>query len=135
LAGRKFGEFGKSQAIHQTNFIQISTHNYNLSAESIHLPNFFRQMLKTSKFTKLYSHQTFLLYGIWNRLVLFGIYTTCHSKTYGLFVLTCEMATNAMITHQYKWPPNDLYVYLMKLKYGLEDSLWYSEPISIDLNV
>jgi len=41
LAGRKFGEFGKSQAIHQTKIIQISTYNYNLLAESIHSPNFF----------------------------------------------------------------------------------------------
>jgi len=39
-----------------------------------------------------------------------------------------------MITHQYKWPPNNLYVYPMNLKYGL-DSLWYSESIGVDLNV
>jgi len=63
--GRKFGEFGKSLAIHQTKTIQISTYNYNLLAESIHSPNFFCQMLKTSKFAKLYAHQTFLLYGTW----------------------------------------------------------------------
>jgi len=41
LAGRKFGEFGESQMIHQAKTIQISTYNYNLLAESIHLPNFF----------------------------------------------------------------------------------------------
>jgi len=63
LAGIKFGEFGKSQAIHQTKTIQIFTYNYKLLAESIHLPNLFVKMLKTSKFTKLYTHQTFLLYG------------------------------------------------------------------------
>jgi len=40
IAG-KFGEFGESQAICQTKTIQISTYNYNLLAESIHLPNFF----------------------------------------------------------------------------------------------
>jgi len=45
------------------------------------------------------------------------------------------MATNAMMTHQYKWPPNNLYVYLIKLKYGLEDSLWNSESIGVDLDV
>jgi len=49
--------------IRQTKIIKISTYNYNLLAESIHSPNFFCQMLKTSKFTKLYTHQTFLLYG------------------------------------------------------------------------
>jgi len=37
----KFGEFGESSLIHQTKTIQISTYNYNLLAESIHLPNFF----------------------------------------------------------------------------------------------
>ena len=36
---------------------------------------------------------------------------------------TCEMVTNATMTCQYKWPPNNLYVYPMKLKYGLKDSL------------
>jgi len=45
------------------------------------------------------------------------------------------MATYAMMTHQYKWPPNNLYVYPMKLKYGFEDSLWYIESIGVDLNV
>jgi len=33
-------------------------------AESIHSPNFFCQMLKTSKFAKLFHCQTFPLYGI-----------------------------------------------------------------------
>jgi len=48
----KFGKFaiGKSSLIHQTKTIQISTYNYNLLAESIDLPNFFHQMVKTSKF-------------------------------------------------------------------------------------
>jgi len=45
------------------------------------------------------------------------------------------MATNATMTHQYKWPPNNLYVYPIKLKYGLEDSLQYSESIGVDLTV
>jgi len=45
------------------------------------------------------------------------------------------MAANAMMTHHYKCPPNNFYVHPMKLKYGLEDSLWYSELIDIDLNV
>jgi len=45
------------------------------------------------------------------------------------------MATNAMMTRQYKWPFNNLYVYPMKVKYGLEDSLWNSELIGADLNV
>jgi len=40
IAG-KFGKFGKSSVIHQTKTIQIFTYNYNLLAESIHLPNFF----------------------------------------------------------------------------------------------
>jgi len=64
LAGRKFGKFGESSVIRQTKTIQISTYDYNLLAESIHFPNFFCQMLKTSKFTKLYPHQTFPLYSI-----------------------------------------------------------------------
>jgi len=63
LAGRKFGEFGKSSMIRQTKTIQISTYNYNLLAEYIHSPNFFCQMRETSEFTKLYIHQTFPLYG------------------------------------------------------------------------
>jgi len=45
------------------------------------------------------------------------------------------MGTNATMTHQYKWPPNNFYVYPMLLKYGLEDSLWYIESIGVDLNV
>jgi len=45
------------------------------------------------------------------------------------------MATDAVMTHQYKYPPNNLYAYTMKLKYQLEDSLWYSEPIGAGLNV
>jgi len=45
------------------------------------------------------------------------------------------MVTNAMMTCQYKWPPNNLCVYPMKLKYGLEDSLWNSESIGEDLDV
>jgi len=61
--GRKFGKFGKSFLIRQTKTIQISTYNNNLLAESIHSPNFFCQMLETGKFAKLYSHQTFPLYG------------------------------------------------------------------------
>jgi len=60
----KFGEFGKSSLIPQTKTIQISTYNYNLLAESIHLPNFFCQILKMSKFAKLSPHQTFPLYSI-----------------------------------------------------------------------
>jgi len=44
--GRKFGEFGKSQAIRQTKTIQISTYNYNLLVESIHSPNFFAKCSK-----------------------------------------------------------------------------------------
>jgi len=35
------GEFGESSMICQTKTIQISTYNYNLLDESIHLPNFF----------------------------------------------------------------------------------------------
>jgi len=64
LAGRRFGEFGESSMIRQTKTIRISTYNYNLLAESIHLPNFFCQILKTSKFAKPFTHQTFPLYGI-----------------------------------------------------------------------
>jgi len=59
----KFGKLGESSAIRQTKTIQISTYNYNLLAESIHSPNFFCQMLKTSEFAKPYSRQTFPLYG------------------------------------------------------------------------
>jgi len=61
--GRKFDEFGKLSLIRQTKTIQISTYIYNLLAEFIHLPHFFHQMLKTSKFAKLLSRQTLLLYG------------------------------------------------------------------------
>jgi len=57
IAG-KFGKFDESQAICQTKTIQISTYNYNLLAESIHSPNLLR-----TEFTKLYTHQTFLLYS------------------------------------------------------------------------
>jgi len=45
------------------------------------------------------------------------------------------MATNAMMTHQYKWPSNNLYIYPMKLEYRLGDSLWNSESIGEDLDV
>jgi len=41
----------------------LLTISYNLLAESIHLPSFFCQMLKTSKFAKLLSCQTFPLYS------------------------------------------------------------------------
>jgi len=34
--------------------------------------------------------------------------------------------------HLYKWAPNNLYVYPMKLKYRLEVSLWNSELIGVD---
>jgi len=47
IAG-KFDEFGGLSMFHQTKTIQMSTYNYNLLAESIHSPNFFRQMLETS---------------------------------------------------------------------------------------
>jgi len=60
----KFGEFGESSLIHQTNTIQISTYNYNLLVESIPFAKLFRQMHKTSRFAKLLPHQTFPLYGI-----------------------------------------------------------------------
>jgi len=49
------GKFGESSLIRQTKSIQISTYNYNLLDESIHSPNFFRQMIKTSEFAKLLS--------------------------------------------------------------------------------
>ena len=40
-AGRKFSIFGtESSVVHQSKTTQISTYNYNLLAESIHLPNF-----------------------------------------------------------------------------------------------
>jgi len=81
IAG-KFGKFGESRAICQTKIIQISTYNYNLLAESIHSPNFFCQMFKTSKFAKLYSHQAFLLYSILNISLSISIiiskFTVCH---------------------------------------------------------
>jgi len=44
------------------------------------------------------------------------------------------MATNATMTRQYKSPPNNLYVYPIKLKYGLEDSKWNGDSIGIDLD-
>jgi len=44
------------------------------------------------------------------------------------------MATNTTMTRKYKWPTNNLYVYPMKLKYGLEDSLWNGELIGVDLD-
>jgi len=44
------------------------------------------------------------------------------------------MAINATMIYQYKWPTKNLYIYTMKLKYGLEDWLWYSESIGVGLN-
>jgi len=64
LAGRKFVEFGKLQAIRQTKTIQISTYNYTLLAEFIHSPNFFLPNLLRTKFAKHYAQQTSLLYSI-----------------------------------------------------------------------
>jgi len=58
------GKFDKSFLICQTKTIQISTYNYNLLANQFIHQIFFHQMLKTSKFAKLYPHQTFPLYGI-----------------------------------------------------------------------
>jgi len=49
--------------IRQTKTIQISIYNYNLLAESIHLPKLFLPNAQMSKFTKLFSRQTFPLYG------------------------------------------------------------------------
>jgi len=43
------------------------------------------------------------------------------------------MATNATMKYQYKWPTYNLCIYPIKLKYGLKDSLWYSELIGVDL--
>jgi len=60
LAGRKFGEFGESFVIHQTQTIQISTYNYNLLAESIHSLNFFSPNAPNK-----YVRQTFPLYGMY----------------------------------------------------------------------
>jgi len=57
IAG-KFGEFGESFVIHQTKTIQISTYNYNLLAESIHLPNFFCQTFLPNAQNDQ-THQTF----------------------------------------------------------------------------
>jgi len=46
IAG-KFGEFGKSSLIYQTKTIQISTYNYDLLAESIHIcQSFFAKYSK-----------------------------------------------------------------------------------------
>jgi len=59
LAGRKFGEFGKSFMIRQTKTIQISTYNHNLLAEAIHSPNFFSPNVQNKLI-----RQTFLLYGM-----------------------------------------------------------------------
>jgi len=42
----KFGEFGQSSVIYKTKTIQISTYNYNLLAESIHLQTFFAKSSK-----------------------------------------------------------------------------------------
>jgi len=63
-----FGKFDKSSLIRQTKIIQISTYNYVDSITFwlnlfIHSPNFFCQMLKMSKFTKLLPCQAFPLYG------------------------------------------------------------------------
>jgi len=44
------------------------------------------------------------------------------------------MDTNTTMTSQYKWPPNNFYIYPMKLKYGLEDLIWNSESIGVDLD-
>jgi len=63
IAG-KFGKFGESSIIRQTKTIQISTYNYNLCLNLFIRQTFYCQMLKTSKFVKLYPCQNFLLYGM-----------------------------------------------------------------------
>jgi len=55
----KFGEFGKSFLVCKTKTIQIFTYNYNLLAESIHSPNFICQMIKISKFAKLFCYMVY----------------------------------------------------------------------------
>jgi len=63
FGGEKVGQIWRIICDLPTKTIQISTYNYNLGVGSIHLSNFFCQMLKTSKFAKLSPCQTFPLYG------------------------------------------------------------------------
>jgi len=65
--------------IRQPKTIQISTYNYNLLAESIHSPNFFCQMLKTSKFVKLSPHQTFPLYSNFVVVIIYMSYVPTYN--------------------------------------------------------
>jgi len=46
----------------------------------------------------------------------------CHSKVIDM-QNEAKWPTNATMTHQYKWPPNNFYVNPMKLTYGLEDCI------------
>jgi len=85
IAG-KLGEFGESSMIFQTKTIQISTYNYNLLAESIHLPNFFCQMLEMSKFAKLYPCPTFPLYGMRK-----NVYVTSFTRHLGKINHVCVL--------------------------------------------
>ena len=61
FAGEKFGEFGKSSVIRQTNLVLTID---NLLADLLIRQTFFRQMLEKSQFAKLSPRQTFPLYGM-----------------------------------------------------------------------
>ena len=59
--GGKFGKFGKSSVIHQTNLVLTID---NLLADLLIHQTFFHQILEKSQFAKLSPCQTFPLYGI-----------------------------------------------------------------------
>ena len=59
----KFGEFGKSSMIHQTEPSKLVLTINNLLADLLICQTFFHQMLETSHFAKLSPHQTCLLYS------------------------------------------------------------------------
>jgi len=80
-----------NHTICQAKTIQISNYNYNFLAESIHLPNFFHQMLKMSKFIKHLPCQIFLLYGI---LLL----TSCSNCFSSVCLSVCTVCLNSVVS-------------------------------------
>jgi len=83
--------------IRQTKTIQISTYNYNLLAESIYLPDFFCQMLKTSKLAKLSPRQTFLLYS-----TLKLIESGCQQQSLIIILVSHQLGKSSKGLHRYE---------------------------------
>ena len=76
MAGGKFGEFGESSVIRQTNLVLTID---NLLADLLIRQTFFCQMLEKSQFAKLSPCQTFPLYG--NNSMTIKYLTTIRSVT------------------------------------------------------